>query len=206
MGAMGATGAMGAMEPGAIGPTRGGGSRRPCGRRHRAARWSPRPRGVEDETNFAPIDGASDGAPGGVAEDVFGPEAVLLVGFTPVECAEWREILDAIGADFIRVVACDKAMTRGTLGRALETVQEDVSAVKPALGVPRMMFMSGMNGREVMELIGVYEDMCEGDREWAPAVFACAVPKNYDSPMSALLAEIMDDHERLTGGGASAAL
>jgi hypothetical protein len=159
---------------------------------------------VEDETNFAPIDGASDGAPGGVAEDVFGPEAVLLVGFTPAECAEWREILDAIGADFIRVVACDKAMTRGTLGRALETVQEDVSAVKPALGVPRMMFMSGMNGREVMELIGVYEDMCEGDREWAPAVFACAVPKNYDSPMSALLAEIMDDHERLTGGGGAA--
>ena len=186
---------------------------RACGRRHRAHtthRWSrharPRPpRGVEDETNFAPIDGASDGAPGGVAEDVFGPEAVLLVGFTPAECAEWREILDAIGADFIRVVACDKAMTRGTLGRALETVQEDVSAVKPALGVPRMMFMSGMNGREVMELIGVYEDMCEGDREWAPAVFACAVPKNYDSPMSALLAEIMDDHERLTGGGGGGA-
>ena len=207
---MRATGAMRAMDTRAVGLTRGGGSRRPkCGRRHRrhhraAARWRTRARGVEDETNFAPIDGASDGAPGGVAEDVFGPEAVLLVGFTPAECAEWREILDAIGADFIRVAACDEAMTRGTLGRALETVQEDVSAVKPALGVPRMMFMSGMNGREVMELIGVYEDMCEGDREWAPAVFACAVPKNYDSPMSALLAEIMDDHERLTGGGGAA--
>ena len=158
-------------------------------------------RGVEDETNFAPIDGASDGAPGGVSAEVFGPEAVLLVGFTRAECGEWREILDAIGADFIRVVACEAATTRGTLGQALETVQEDLTVVKPALGVPRMMFMSGMNGREVMELIEVYEDMCEGDRDWAPAVFACAVPKNYDTPMSALLAEIMDDHERLTGGG-----
>ena len=164
--------------------------RRPrrCGRRLRR-------RGVEEETNFAPIDGASEDAPGGVAAGRFGPECVLLVGFTRGETAEWREVLDDIGADFVRVTTCVESMLRAPLGRALETVQEDATAVKPALGVPRMMFLSGMNSMEVMEMVGVYEE-----RGWAPSVFACAVPKNYETPLKDLLAEIMDDHERLTTG------
>ena len=165
-------------------------TRRPrrCGRRLRR-------RGVEEETNFAPIDGASEDAPGGVAAGRFGPECVLLVGFTRGETAEWREVLDDIGADFVRVTTCVESMLRAPLGRALETVQEDATAVKPALGVPRMMFLSGMNSMEVMEMVGVYEE-----RGWAPSVFACAVPKNYETPLKDLLAEIMDDHERLTTG------
>lgn len=160
-------------------------------RRHR------RCRGVEEETNFAPIDGASEDAPGGVAEGRFGPECTLLVGFTREETAAWREVMDEIGADFVRVTTCVKSMLRAPLGRALETVQEDASAVAPALGVPRMMFLSGMNSMEVMEIVGVYEE-----RGWAPSVFACAVPKNYETPLADLLTEIMDDHERLTGEGA----
>jgi len=162
-----------------------------------ASRRHRRCRGVEEETNFAPIDGASEDAPGGVAEGRFGPECTLLVGFTREETAAWREVMDEIGADFVRVTTCVKSMLRAPLGRALETVQEDASAVAPALGVPRMMFLSGMNSMEVMEIVGVYEE-----RGWAPSVFACAVPKNYETPLADLLTEIMDDHERLTGEGA----
>ena len=155
--------------------------------------------GVEDETNFAPIDADSDDAPGGVASGRFGPECVLCVGFAREEVRAWREVLDGIGADFVRVNACEKRMLARPLGRALEATQGDASAVAPALGVPRMMFLSGMSSTEVLEVIEVYRDEAES-RGWAPCVFACAVPKNYESEVSSLLAEIMDDHERLTGG------
>ena len=164
------------------------------GRRRRSLRVSS---GIEEETNFAPIDaGDSESAPGGVAESRFGPEVTLLVGFTSEETKEWRRTLDEIGADFVEVKTLTAAMRRGTLGAALETKQADASAEKPALGVPRVMFLSGMSGSEVMEIIDEYDG-----KEWAPCVFACAVPKNWDTDVASLTAEIMDDHLRLTGGG-----
>jgi len=163
-------------------------------RRRRSLRVSS---GIEEETNFAPIDaGDSESAPGGVAESRFGPEATLLVGFTSEETKEWRRTLDEIGADFVEVKTLTAAMRRGTLGEALETKQADASAEKPALGVPRVMFLSGMSGSEVMEIIDEYDG-----KEWAPCVFACAVPKNWNTDVASLTAEIMDDHLRLTGGG-----
>ena len=159
-----------------------------------ARRRSPRA-GVEEETNFAPIDATASDAPGGVADGRFGPEATLLVGFTESEVARWRETLDEIGADFVRATACEEATLDAPLGRALERLpREDASAAKLALGVPRMMFLSGMSSAEVMEIVDVYDEL-----EWEPCVFACAVPKNYETNVRALLAEIMDDHERLTG-------
>jgi len=177
-------------------------ARRTSGRSARVGRVESRRirASLEGETNFVKINVDGDGAVGDVAPERFGPDATLVVGFTSKETAEWREVLDSIGASFVRVVTCDKALARGTLRAALETTQSDASAVRSALGVPRMMFLSGMNGAEVMEMIGVYEDVCEGDKGWAPCVFACAVPKNYDSDLSSLFAEIMDDHTRLTGG------
>lgn len=156
--------------------------------------------GIEEESNFAPIDADSESAPGGVAESRFGPEATLLVGFTSEETKEWRRTLDEIGADFVEVKTLTAALRRGTLGEALETKQADASAEKPALGVPRVMFLSGMSGSEVMEIIDVYDE-----KDWAPCVFACAVPKNWDTDVASLTAEIMDDHLRLTGGGGDAA-
>ena len=165
--------------------------------RARRARRATTRAGVEEETNFARIDATSSDAPGGVAERRFGPECTLLVGFTKREVARWRETLDAIGADFVRATACERAMLDAPLGRALERAQADASAVTPAFGVPRMMFLSGMSSAEVMEIVDVYDEL-----EWAPCVFACAVPKNYETNVRALLAEIMDDHERLTGSQA----
>lgn len=170
------------------------------GRGGRAHRSTTIRTGVEEETNFAPIDGDSDDAPGGVADGRFGPECVLCVGFTREELKVWREILNEIGAAFIRVNACEKNALRAPLGRALEATQDDASSVKQALGVPRMMFLSGMSSTEVLEIIDVYREESEA-RGWAPCVFACAVPKNYETDVGDLLAEIMDDHERLTGAG-----
>jgi hypothetical protein len=39
---------------------------------------------------FVEIDAESETAPGGVAEGRFGPDAILLVGFTPEETKRWR--------------------------------------------------------------------------------------------------------------------
>lgn len=164
-------------------------------RRRRSLRVSS---GIEEESNFAPVDADSESAPGGVADSRFGPEATLLVGFTSEETKEWRRTLDEIGADFVEVKTLTAAMRRGTLGEALETKQADASAEKPALGVPRVMFLSGMSGSEVMEIIDEYDG-----KEWAPCVFACAVPKNWNTDVASLTAEIMDDHLRLTGGDAA---
>ena len=114
---------------------------------------------------------------------------------TESEVARWREPRDEIGADCVGAMACEEATLDAPLGRALERLpREDASAAKLALGVPRMMFLSGMSSAEVMEIVDVYDEL-----EWEPCVFACAVPKNYETNVRALLAEIMDDHERLTG-------
>ena len=130
--------------------------------------------------------------------DGFGPECTLLVGFTREEAAGWREVLDEIGADFMRVTTCVKSMLHAPLGRALETFQEDASAVAPALGVPRMMFLSGLDSWNVMEVVEAFVRVYK-ERGWARSVFACALPKNYETPLEDLLTEIMDEHERSTG-------
>ena len=122
---------------------------------------------------FAEIDANAETAPGGVAEGRFGPDAILLVGFTPEETKRWRKELDSIQAEFVRLVTCTKAMVKGPLGEALETEQEDPSAVPSVFGVERMMFFSGMVGGEVMQLIDLF-----GETGLPPSIFACAVRRD----------------------------
>jgi len=157
--------------------------------------------------DFAEIDAESQDAPGGVAEGRFGPDAILLVGFTPEETCKWRAELDAIEADFVRLVTCTKDMVDGPLGVALETEQEDPAAETSAFGVERMMFFSGMVGGEIMQLVDLFNGL-----GWPPSIFACAVPNNWDSSVRELIDEIADDHkvmmerekEKLTEMGVSA--
>lgn len=140
--------------------------------------------------DFAEIDADSQDAPGGVAEGRFGPDAILLVGFTPEETRKWRAELDAIEADFVRLVTCTKDMVDGPLGVALETEQEDAAAETSAFGVERMMFFSGMVGGEIMQLVDLFNGL-----GWPPSIFACAVPNNWDSSIRELIDEIADDHK-----------
>ena len=109
--------------------------------------------------DFEEIDAESQDAPGGVAEGRFGPDAILLVGFTPEETCKWRAELDAIEADFVRLVTCTKDMVDGPLGVELETEQEDPAAETSAFGVERMMFFSGMVGGEIMQLVDLFNGL-----------------------------------------------
>ena len=71
-----------------------------------------------------------------MAEGRFGPDAILLVGFSADETRLWRAELDAIEAGFVRLVTCDDALMDGTLGEALETVQADACSVNAAGASP----------------------------------------------------------------------
>ncbi len=102
--------------------------------------------------NMLPIDASSDGGLGGTSEGRFGPDAVLLCGFLREEAARVREALDELGADFVRVTLLEQRMLAGTLGQALE-VQQQSAAVSPALGTPRVLFLSGMSGQEAVAVM-----------------------------------------------------
>jgi hypothetical protein len=160
-------------------------SERRLGESHGHAARLPVPR-----AEFAEIDAESSDAPGGVAEGRFGPDAILLVGFAPEETKTLRAELDAIEANFVRLVTCTKELVDGALGDALETTQDDPAAETSAFGVERMMFFSGMVGGEVMQLVDLINSL-----EMPPSIFACAVPNNWETPVRDLIDEIADDHK-----------
>jgi hypothetical protein len=125
-----------------------------------------------------------------VAEGRFGPDAILLVGFSADETRLWRAELDAIEAGFVRLVTCDETLIDKTLGEALETEQLDASVVASAGGIPdRVMFFSGMVGGEIMQLVDLFNGL-----NIPPSIFACAVPNNWDGKVRDLVGEIADDH------------
>jgi len=70
------------------------------------------PRGATTvvRADFLKIDADSDAAPGGVAEGKFGPDAILMVGFTPEETKRWHKELVDLEAEFVRLVTCTKSM------------------------------------------------------------------------------------------------
>ena len=151
---------------------------------------APRTRDVAARAEFAEIDVESSDAPGGVAEGRFGPDAILLVGFSADETRLWRAELDAIEAGFVRLVTCDETLIDKTLGEALETEQLDASVVASAGGIPdRVMFFSGMVGGEIMQLVDLFNGL-----NIPPSIFACAVPNNWDGKVRDLVCEIADDH------------
>jgi hypothetical protein len=149
-----------------------------------------RVRDVAARAEFAEIDAESSDAPGGVAEGRFGPDAILLVGFSADETRLWRAELDAIEAGFVRLVTCDETLIDKTLGEALETEQLDAANVASAGGIPdRVMFFSGMVGGEIMQLVDLFNGL-----NIPPSIFACAVPNNWDGKVRDLVGEIADDH------------
>eukprot|EP00898_Chlorokybus_atmophyticus_P000553 jgi/Chlat1/1499/Chrsp12S02042 len=118
----------------------------------------------------------------------FGPEAspaasnhyiaVLLVGFSK--------------EDARKVLVCTRTMLDGTLMEALLSAPSDTS--EPAQGLPKILFMSGLSGVEVMELVANYQE----DGYGLPStIFAAAVPKNADTNMRELMEEIVGDHESM---------
>lgn len=124
---------------------------------------------------------------------IFGPPALLLLGFEVEEAATVQQFLKQIGGDFLKVIYCTEDMITRSLWEAMNTSQPNLEAVKIAKPLPRICFLSGLSGEEMMMLI---DDFPETGLE--QAVFAALVPNSADKLIEELIDEIMADHELLT--------
>ena len=166
------------------------GDRRPAGCRAalRRARGVARA-GVEEAANFVPVD-ESDGGLGSASR--FGPDVLLLAGFSVAEHQQLRALLDGLGAAFVRTVVVSERLARGTLREALSF---EGAAEAPSRDTPRVLLLSGMSSAEAMQLIEAIEEL----ELPPPIMFAAAVPPSMDKPLGPLFEEIAGDHERLAG-------
>ena len=151
-----------------------------------------------DDEKFVPIDYESQNAPGETANGRFGPDAILLIGFTPTERTTVREMLNDMGADFIDLITCTKEMYETMSLRECMgvTQREEDEKVFSVAGVQtKIVIMSGMIGAEVASVVDAFYESQFKDN--APA-FACAVPNSWDKPIKQTAEEISGDHAEAT--------
>jgi hypothetical protein len=140
------------------------------------------PQEDEDEGNtMVRLD--ADSREGIGQRDVFGPFAILLVGFMKDEYLKVLELMVAMEAVDVSVIPCSRSLIKGTLADALNSNGVEYEA--PPLGTRRAVFLSGMYGSEVMEAIGAYREA-----GLPPAVFGAFVPNNASRIVSDLVQEI----------------
>ncbi|EXB96199.1 hypothetical protein L484_017048 [Morus notabilis] len=95
----------------------------------------------------------------------YGPPALLLLGFEVEETVKINQLLKGMDGEFLQI----------------------------AQSLPRICFLSGLTGEEMMMFIDAFP---EAGLE--PAVFAALVPNSAEKPLQELIEEIMGDHEMLT--------
>ncbi|XP_020537749.1 uncharacterized protein LOC105641106 isoform X1 [Jatropha curcas] len=179
------------------------------------------PSELVEDSKFVPLN----------AEDpVYGPPALLLLGFELDEAEKIRQLLSDLGGEFLQVIFCTENMIPQSLWEAMHTSQPNLEKVqveflicflfsifdmfiylhlvgifirrnnlkshvtKIAKSLPRICFLSGLSGEEMMMFIDAFPET-----GLEPAVFAALVPNSANKPLQELIEEIMGDHEMLTG-------
>ncbi|KAH7839486.1 hypothetical protein Vadar_004908 [Vaccinium darrowii] len=84
-------------------------------------------------------------------------------------------------------------MITRSLWEAVNTKQPNLDTVKIAKSVPRICFLSGLTGEEMMMFVDAFPDI-----GLEPAVFAALVPNSAEKPIQELIEEIMGDHEMMS--------
>lgn len=120
-------------------------------------------------------------------DEAFGPLAVLLVGFLSEEVDAFRKLMLDMEADMVKIIPCTRAQLGSSLQQALES--EYPVYEQPPLGTRRTVFLSGMFGAEVVDVIGGYRES-----GLPQAVWAAAVPNNYKRLVSELVSEVHADN------------
>eukprot|EP00877_Chromochloris_zofingiensis_P001393 jgi/Chrzof1/11254/Cz05g29170.t1 len=144
----------------------------------------------DDGAEMVRIDMDSTEGLGGTSEDAFGPLAVLLVGFMQQEVDAFRQLMNDMDADIVKIVPCTQAMLQGTLQQAMESQYPQYE--QPPLGTHRAVIMSGMYGSEVVEVISACRDA-----GLPPCVFAAAVPNNWSRNVKELTEAVWRDHSAM---------
>ncbi|KAG4910769.1 hypothetical protein JHK87_056885 [Glycine soja] len=157
-------------------------------------------------SKFNYIHGASsEGIPNELVEDskfvplneedpIYGPPALLLLGFEADEALKIQQLLKELDGEFLKVIYCTEDMITRSLWEAMHTTQPSLEEVKIAKSLPRICFLSGLSGEEMMMFIDSFPET-----ELKPAAFAALVPNSANKPLEELIEEIMGDHEMLTG-------
>ncbi|GFP94352.1 hypothetical protein PHJA_001579700 [Phtheirospermum japonicum] len=141
------------------------------------------PTELTEESKFVPLN----------SEDPnYGPPALLLLGFQVEEAAKIQLLLKELDGEFLEVIFCTEDMINRSLWEAVNTKQSNLEASKVAKSLPRICFLSGLTGEEMMMFIDAFP---ESGLE--PTVFAAIVPNSADKPLAELIDEIMGDHEML---------
>ncbi|KAH6760407.1 vacuolar acid trehalase, partial [Perilla frutescens var. hirtella] len=119
--------------------------------------------------------------------------ALLLLGFQVEEAAKIQQLLKELEGEFLEMIFCTEDMINCSLWEAVNTKQSNLEALKVAKSLPRICFLSGLTGEEMMMLIDAFP---ESGLE--PPVFAAVVPNSAEKPLAELIDEIMGDHEMLS--------
>ncbi|CAH9116024.1 unnamed protein product [Cuscuta europaea] len=142
------------------------------------------PANLIEDNKFVPLN----------AEDPrFGPPALLLLGFELEDAIKIKQLLKELDGEFLEVIFCTEDMISSSLWEAVNTKQSDLEALKIAKPLPKICFMSGLSGEEMMMFIDAFQET-EGEEK---TVFAAVVPNAADKPLEELIKEIMGDHEML---------
>lgn len=110
------------------------------------------------------------------------------------EAEKIRQFLKELDGEFLEVIFCTEDMITCSLWEAMNTKQTNLEAVKVAESLPRICFLSGLSGEEMMMFIEAFPET-----GLEPAVFAALVPNSADKTLQELIEEVMGDHETLTG-------
>ncbi|KAL8257756.1 hypothetical protein R6Q59_029797 [Mikania micrantha] len=119
-------------------------------------------------------------------------QALLVIGFQVDEIVKIQKFLKELEGDFLEVIFCTEDMLAGSLWEAINTKQPNLEASKMARSLPRICFLSGLTGEEMMMFIDAFPES-----GLAGAVFAAVVPNSVDKPLLEVIEEIMGDHEMM---------
>ncbi|XP_042378279.1 uncharacterized protein LOC121971198 [Zingiber officinale] len=148
---------------------------------------------------------SSEGIPAELVEDskfvplnaddpIYGPPALLLVGFEVDEKEKIQMFLKELDGDFLKVIYCTEDMIEKTVSDAMHTEQVHLDDVKIAKSLPRLCILSGLSGEEMIMFIDAFPET-----GLQPAVFAALVPNSADKLLREVIDEIIGDHEMLVG-------
>ncbi|KAG9441678.1 hypothetical protein H6P81_017532 [Aristolochia fimbriata] len=142
------------------------------------------PTELVEDSKFVPLN----------AEDPkYGPPALLLLGFEQKETAKIQQLLQEMGGDFLKVIYCTEDMLTLSLWDVMNTEQSEIETLKVAESLPRICFLSGLTGEEMMMFIDAFPET-----GLDPAIFAALVPNSANKPLREVMEEILGDHEMLS--------
>ncbi|KAG9145366.1 hypothetical protein Leryth_008295 [Lithospermum erythrorhizon] len=118
---------------------------------------------------------------------------MLLLGFEASEAIQIKKFLKEIDGEFMEVILCTQDMIDLSLWEAMNTKQSNYEAVKITKEMPRICFMSGLSGEEMMMFIDAFPEI-----GLDLPVFAALVPNSADKPIGEVIEEIMADDEMMT--------